>query len=77
MSYLRSFRLTYVAHTFGLKTDGAHRAKADAEMTMKIFQHFLDKAEDQQIISMPKLFDHFGVDKPQHKIVTDIQESLF
>jgi DNA polymerase-3 subunit alpha (Gram-positive type) len=68
MSHLRSHRLSYLAHSFGVRVNEAHRALADVNLTVSVLYHLLDIAVDQGIRGPGEILKHFSVPKPNFKI---------
>ncbi|MCA9401020.1 MAG: 3'-5' exonuclease [Candidatus Omnitrophica bacterium] len=75
--YFRSHRLTYIAQSFGIRNDGAHRALNDVHMTIQIFYRLIDMAYDQGYHSYEQYFKDFSVLKPSFKIHQQNEVSLF
>lgn len=74
VSHLRSHKLSYLAHSFGIPIDETHRALADVKLTINVLYRLLDIAKDQGIISIPELISLFNVVKPKFQI-TDTSNS--
>ena len=74
---LSTYKLANIAQYFGVAIDGAHRALADAEMTVTVFHRLLDIASRQGFQSPKDLFKEFSVSKPNFKIEEANQDVLF
>lgn len=77
LPHLGSYRLGYLAHSFGVPVQETHRALADVGLTVSVFQRLLDVAGDQQCTQFDHLMDQFSVEKPNFKIEEAIQDTLF
>lgn len=77
LPYLSSYRLGSLANSLGVKVGLAHRAEADVEITMTVFQRLLSMAEDHNIHDLKALVSRFGVEKPVFKLNNSAQESFF
>lgn len=77
MAHLRSHRLSYLAHSFGVRVDETHRALADVKLTVSVLYHLLDIAVDQGIQNPSDILKHFSVPKPNFKIENSHHELLF
>lgn len=77
MSHLRSHRLSYLAHSFGVRVDETHRALADVKLTVSVLYHLLDIAVDQGIQTPAEILKNFSVPKPNFKIENTHHELFF
>ena len=77
LPYLSSYRLGALANSLGVKVGIAHRAEADVEITVAVFQRLLVMAEDHQIHDLKTLVARFGVEKPSFKLNNSFQDSFF
>ncbi len=77
LPYLSSYRLGSLANSLGVKVGLAHRAEADVEITMAVFQRMLSMAEDHNIYDLPTLVARFGVEKPSFRLNNSSQASFF
>lgn len=77
LPYLSSYRLGSLANSLGVKVGTAHRAEADAEITMAVFQRLLAMAEDHNIVDLKMLASRFGVEKPVFKLNDSRQATFF
>ncbi len=77
LPYLSSYRLGALANSLGVKIGIAHRAEADVEITVSVFQRLLSMAEDHNIHDLKTLVARFGVEKPSFKLNNSSQDSFF
>ncbi|MEI6438318.1 MAG: 3'-5' exonuclease [Candidatus Omnitrophota bacterium] len=77
LPYLSSYRLGSLANSLGVKVGIAHRAEADVEITVAVFQRLLSMAEDHHIYDLKMLVSKFGVEKPSFKLNNASQDSFF
>lgn len=77
LPYLSSYKLSSLANSLGVGLGSMHRAEADAEVTLAVFQRLLAMAEDYNINDLTALTEQFGVDKPSFKLNGASQETFF
>lgn len=77
LPHLGSHKLGYLAHSFGVPVAETHRALADVGLTVSVFQRLMDVAVDQKITDFDQYIDRYAVDKPQFKIASTVQDTLF
>jgi len=57
--------------------DQTHRAMADVEITVAVFQRLMDMAGDKDLQKASIFLNQFGVEKPVFKLNQNSQASLF
>jgi DNA polymerase-3 subunit alpha (Gram-positive type) len=77
LPHLTSYRLEYVARSLGLTIGTTHRAQADAELTVQLFDRLAAMAPDYNVHSLIDLIEKFGVEKPTFRIGRMDLETLF
>lgn len=77
MPHLNTYKLASVARTFGIVIGDTHRALADVKITVSMMHHLIDLAEKQRIQKFPQFLKEYSVLKPNFKIQTLEQNSLF
>ncbi len=77
LPHLTSQRLSYIAHSLGVKVGDTHRATADVEILVGVLGRLFALASDYNIRTFQELIAQFGVEKPNFRFRTDEQPSLF
>ncbi|MBF0122208.1 MAG: 3'-5' exonuclease [Candidatus Omnitrophica bacterium] len=77
LPYLASHRMESLAHSLGVTVKTTHRAMADVEILVEVFKRLLSMASDYNIHQLQDMITHFGVEKPNFRIVNMPQPSLF
>ncbi len=77
LPHLSNHKLASVAQYLGVPVGATHRALADVELTYTMFTRLLEVAQDQRLETFMQIYESFGVDKPNFKIVPVEQASLF
>lgn len=75
--YLSTYKLAYLARALGITVNTTHRALADVEITVKVMQRLIEKAQAQDLGQVQKFFSQFSVEKPVFKTAQAAQSSLF
>ncbi len=77
LPYLASYRLGSLAHSLGVTVKETHRAMADVELLTAIFKKLVLMAGDYNIHELPEMISQFSVEKPNFRMNSDRQPSLF
>jgi DNA polymerase-3 subunit alpha (Gram-positive type) len=77
LPYLSNHKLAYLARSLGVVVDQTHRAMADVEITVGVFQRLMEMAGDKDLQDVSIFLDQFGVEKPSFKLNQKSQASLF
>jgi DNA polymerase III epsilon subunit len=77
LPYLSNHKLAYLARSLGVVVDQTHRAMADVEITVAVFQRLMDMAGDKDLQKASIFLNQFGVEKPVFKLNQNSQASLF
>ena len=75
--HLRSYSLPSLARGLGVLVKDSHRALADVQTTVSVFNSLLDTAFETRVESFKELYKKFGIVKPNFKIEQVNQEMLF
>ncbi|HSA30978.1 MAG TPA: 3'-5' exonuclease [Candidatus Omnitrophota bacterium] len=76
LPHLSSYRLGGMAKALGFKVGTTHRALADVQLTVQVFNRLLMIAEEQGFSKLQDVLREFGVQKPSFKF-TQHQDTLF
>lgn len=77
LPYLSNHKLGYLARSLGVRVDQTHRAMADVEITVAVFQRLIEMAGDKNIQKVSEFLSQFSVEKPSFKLNQKSQESFF